>query len=1178
MFTITRKLTIMAIHASSFGQVRKQRISGPFIVKLLSFMVLLALTMRPLSLSAQVSTADVVGTITDPSGAVIIGAKVAILNVDTGIVRSTLSNDKGEYIFALLQVGAYRVTVDAPGFQKFVTSSMKLSAGDRARVDAAMIVGSASETVAVNAGTAPALDTDSSTVGSLIPDQVVHDAPLNGRNLTDLVRLSAGVSTGLGGSGAGPALVVGYSSVSEDSRPYSAYSANGQSGNVNTNLLDGSENNERVYGIIGARPSLDAVQEVSVQTNLYTAEVGRTAGGAVDIITKSGTNKLQGSVYEYLRNDLFDSKLLSGQPKAELRQNQFGGSLGGPIKKGKTFFFADYEGYRQIAGSANTELVPTDDERTGNFSSLCAPGSPSAGSTLCTNYNGGVLTALDPVGAAYVSLYPHANYSGSPTYNYISTALRGAQNTGTYDARIDHHINQANTLIGHYTLNDYTTAYAGEFPGVTLNGTTVYGGGNETADQLAEKVSLDYVHVFSTRLLLNLKASYMRYSNQAMPSNSKGTATLIGFPCNDTSCVNTSIGGAESGIPQILFPFNSYATLGDQNSLPLRNYDDTYQYASSVIWSRGTHSIKSGIGLIRRQALFLQGGAGAIGRFNFEGELTGNPIADLLLGAAQMEIRGPQLVAQHLRTWEPSAYIQDDWRFNKRLTLNLGVRYDVFTPYTEKDGYIANFDLQSELVVSPSLLGDNHTGPTAGVSTQFTNFAPRLGFSASLGHNMVVRGGFGMTYFVTAAGQGAANYTGVANPPFLNNAGCGIAGSEETIGCTGDFVYSDAYTPASLGYAKLSAGLPLPVFDVTLATDRSNYSGLRVYGTSPNMPTPYLEQWSLQLEKQLGANVFTLGYVGNAGRHLTVNDNANQQVTETNGTTYYPLTLVGGTAIWWYSDFGTSSYNALQLLYSRRFAKGLTTNATYTWSHDLDVTDAGGQIFCPAKTCLIDNPSGSPITSGPLYDWGNSSLDLRHHVTAMSSYELPFGKSLKGAMGEIAKGWGVYGTASWETGAPFSVSNGHGLSGTPFMSDRPDMIANPYKAGNVTLPNGTTCTGPSALNVPVSYNGSVAKYAFNPCAFLGQTPGTFGNERRNQLFGPHTWTMNMAAGKEFPIYENMRLLFRAEAFNFTNTTNDSSPGNTLGGGFMSPGPSTLGIVARGANAGRQVQFALRLSF
>jgi hypothetical protein len=552
--------------------------------------VLAVLALAALSVKAQVNTADVVGTITDPSGAVVANAAVTIKNVDTGITRVDQANSKGEYVFTLLQVGTYQVSVEARGFKSYVAKDVTLAVGDRARIDAALQVGGVAETVAVSASTAPALDTDTSSVGALLPSQILSDMPLNGRNLTDLIRLAPGV-TGNMGTSQGATMAVGYGIKTQDSRPYSSYSANGQTSETNNNMVDGADNNEVVFGVVGIRPSLDSVQEVQVQTNLYTAETGRTAGGAVDVITKSGTNGLHGSFYEFLRNDVLNDKLITGATtKPELRQNQFGASLGGPIKKDKTFFFGDYEGFRQVAGQAVTALVPSTNEIGGNFSDLvsgnlnylCKGRTGSIGGSsnclLQQLYNEGIyslsgqggagINTFDTMGAKMLTLFPapNANLTTSMAtlistggFNYENQP-RQTQYVTTYDGRVDHHFRQADTLTGHYTFNDFATDVPSSYPAVS----GAYGGGGDLSKERAQMLSLDELHIFRPNLLLDIKANYLRFANNVGANNGLNAATTFGWPCNATSCINSPVGGANIGFPGISQGTGiSYAAWGD---------------------------------------------------------------------------------------------------------------------------------------------------------------------------------------------------------------------------------------------------------------------------------------------------------------------------------------------------------------------------------------------------------------------------------------------------------------------------------------------------------------------------------------------------------------------------------------------------------------------------------------
>jgi hypothetical protein len=376
----------------------------------------------------------------------------------------------------------------------------------------------------------------------------------------------------------------------------------------------------------------------------------------------------------------------------------------------------------------------------------------------------------------------------------------------------------------------------------------------------------------------------------------------------------------------------------------------------------------------------------------------------------------------------------------------------------------------------------------------------------------------------------------------------------------------------------------MPPWDLATAkanilSGRNAYPGM-ILPVGMNNVTPYLEQWSLQTEKQYGSNVITLGYVGNTGRHLHVGANIFGPVTTAEGNSNPALNLMSHSTrgIYMNETIGTSNYNSLQVLYSRRFAAGLTSNVSYTWSHGLGLgvlsqEGPANSLACPRYGCLVDNPGhiDSPKTVGTNYDYGNTEMDLRHRITYMTSYDLPFGKSKKGIMGAAVKGWGVSGSGYWQTGSPFSVNyNGMLLSGA-VMGPRADQVANPHKMGTITIP---TLDGQGASCTPTT--GAV----FNTCAF--QQPltdpinyplstGYYGNQRRNQLFGPHTWSVNAGAGKNFALGERYKATFRAESFNLTNTTNDGTPGGTLAS-------STFGLAPRTGSTGRQFQFGLRLSY
>ena len=443
----------------------------------------LALALTTLPSVAQETTGDILGTVVDESGLVVPGATVTIQSLATHETRIVKSSDTGDFVVNLLNPGNYSVTATAQGFKTYAVLSVALAAGDRARVNVKLSIGGTNETVTVEA-VASELHTDSSVLSHTVDQKQTEDLPLNGRNFVQLVQLAPGVNEG-------PPDSLTNGTKLDDRRQSASISVNGQSDILNNEMIDGADNNERLIGTVAVRPSLEAISEISVQTNTYTAEVGRTGGGIVNIITKSGSNQFHGSLFEYFRNDVLDTSTFNfgvKLPKNELRQNQFGGSIGGPIKKDKTFFFFDYEGYRQVAGTAPQSLiVPTlyEEEHPGDFSDTGGP----------------VLTAaqIDKAGLAYFGFYPAPN-SGANTFvgNYKNT-----QYSTDYDARIDQIFNSNNTLYGRFAYNKVLTDSPGPFPDVTFNNDTFnpsfIGNGLGSANDLAYTGSLNYVHTFTSR-------------------------------------------------------------------------------------------------------------------------------------------------------------------------------------------------------------------------------------------------------------------------------------------------------------------------------------------------------------------------------------------------------------------------------------------------------------------------------------------------------------------------------------------------------------------------------------------------------------------------------------------------------------------------------------------------------
>jgi hypothetical protein len=1060
-------------------------------------------------------------------------------------MRTTQTTKSGDYTFTLLQIGSYEVKVAANGFKTYAAQNIRLMAGDRARVDAKMTIGATSENVSVSAEAAPMLQTDSSTVGSTIPERNVQEVPLNGRNLTDLVLMSAGVSGSVANS-------LSNGSRQDDSRASSAYVVNGQSDLNQNNQIDGMDNNERRIGVVEVKPSIDGIQEVTVQTSMYTAETGRTAGGVVQIVTKSGTNQFHGSAYEFLRNNYFDawSKFATYQPI--LKQNQFGGSLGGPILKKKTFFFGDYEGLRQVSTTPATSTVPS-----AALEAAVANGDLATIDTLLANNGDGATgdeptitngaTALtmvaagsiNPIAKSLFALYPkptNADGSNCQTGVNYCTNQRKTQNSNTFDTRIDQHFNDNNTLNGRVSYNKTVTSTASPFPAV---GGVTQGGVN--AQQPEMNISANYIHVFKPTLVLNLKGGYTYSKNFYMPSDPQNVATTMGFDCDAANCINTTVNGATNGLPGISVSGLSRSVaeptqLGEAGWVPLLVKDNTFQYIGSLTWSKGAHSFKFGVTSLRRQIMGVQSQ-------NTYGSLGFYTIGDLLVGNVASKARVIATDNPHLRTWEPSAYAQDDWRIKSWLTLNLGIRYDIYTPYTEVNGYISNFDPNQELLISPDLLGAQHSSKTAGVPTDYTNLQPRIGFSASLPHGYVLRGGFGTTYFPNTLGPNAT----LQNAPYQYSMSC--AASILPPGQTSSTLAFGAAGLCQNVTSSMKEGLPDPIANISLATDPTTYAGTTINAIPVDLKSSLLIQYSLQAQKEWRQNVISVGYVGNLGRHLANFLNLNQPTPNGVGDAsnyLYPSLTVNGSAptIDTLTSYGTSNYNALQASFQRRATKGLTTSINYTWSHtlnDAELLNEGGGMNpqCTRAGCVVDLGLGlgTHVSAGPSeYDYGNGQLDIRHRVTALVTYTLPFAKNAHGLLAVVAKGWNTNLMGTYQSGMPFQIqlstaqgppgSSATGWAGVPGGADG--------------SPNQTCSAKRSHKNSADAVNAW-----FDVSCFTLQKQYTFGNSRKDQVFGPGQENANISLVKETNITEALRLQFRAEVFNITNTPALGQPGGSF---------------------------------
>ncbi len=1029
-----------------------------------------------------------------------------------------------------------------------------MRAGDTPRVDANLAVGETTQTVIVEA-TTPLLQSENSTLQSSVNQLAVQDLPLNGRNFVQLVQLVVGANEGPPGSltnGTKP----------DDKRQSASFSANGQSEVLNNQMIDGMDNNESLIGSVGIRPSVDAVSEIRVQTSVYSADTGRTGGAAVNIITKSGTNHIHGTAYEYFRNDVFNSypfqfgkpacsatvKYPACNPKQELRQNQFGASIGGPIFKGKTFYFGDYEGFRLVSGvNPSVSTVPTAFEEQ-NFGNLSDQPNPANQFPITTNFgttnSGFAPTAaaagltVDPVAADYMKFYPAPTSTAGGTCTTPGVASTCSLLTGqfvgiaintqfshVFDIRIDHQIDANNQLFGRYSYNNVKTWNPGVFGASTVAGVTLNPTGGGYSPSNDHSVALSYSHTFNQNLIGQLQVGYLRVVDSTYPAFF-GNGNTVG-PAADTAfgMPGVNISGFTSGLAHVGMASGGYTALGGGAFTPLTDQTQAYQGLATVTYTRGAHNFKFGGGLIRRHLTSVQSAAG-LPQYTMSGALWGFETGIYSTDSRLLATTNP-----HYRRWEPSVYAQDDWHVTSNTTFNLGVRYDVFTPLTEINNNISTWNPVTEVIM---VAGTPGVSPSANVRTYYGNVAPRIGFATTIKQGLVLRGGFAFSYYPD---QITSNAT-PKNPPLLAS--------------FGPFPSSSA--PA--GYQYLRNGNPALGTALFQNINPANPVGAIRAATDPNFRPGMVEQFNVSIQKDFRGNVLTVAYVGNLERHTP------QSFTDLNAPSPAdPRVYVPGSNAWnalrpyyskypglntigWYASEGSGSYHAAQVSFERRLTHGLSFNTNYTYSRNLDNAVGMSNQNTTAYGYWV------PVSHS--YDYGNSDLDLRNRFVVSVNYTLPFAQKATGFAGQAFKGWQVNTITGWNAGQPVTPVNSTSISGTESTNggDRPSRVANP------TISNKTI------------------SHFFNTAAYQQQPYGTLGASERNTLYGPHYRHVDLSLIKQFPIRESTHLEFRAEGFNITNTANFSTPN------VIPQTTSTYGTITAmsPSYSPRVIQFALKLVY
>jgi carboxypeptidase family protein len=1068
--------------------------------------------------AAAQGTADIVGRVTDPGGGALPGATVTARDLATNIARTTATSGTGDYTFTALPVGAYEVKTESSGF-KTETSRVTLATGDRARVDVKLQLGAVSESVVVT-GDVQQLQTDESHVASQLNRQIVESVPIVGRNIVNIIQLTPGAA-----EGQATATISG--NRPDDRRQTSAVAINGMRENENRQMVDGVDNEERVMGGMGIKPSLEAIQEVNVKTNSYSADNGRTLSAVINIVTKSGTNEFHGSAYEFLRNQNFDARSFFAPTRPLNHQNQFGGSLGGPIKKDKTFFFVDYDQDRINNQTNFVETVPTTRMHTGDFSELPSriydplTGGPGRARTP---FDGNKIlpSQFDSRAVNLMALYPLPNLPGLAN-NYAYNGP-GQQTNQTTDVRIDHHFNTKDSIFGRYSYNLTNGVTPSQCPPAQVLGHTfdptcntggvsgIYSGPYHT---FAHNAVGNWLRVWGPTLITQVTYNFSRpLTSASRPSaNPANAATLFGF-----QNVNYTSDPITGGLPWFEMHPLSYAAIGDPTFLPMETEDHNHQIEGSITKTKSAHSIKIGGGVIFR--LFgVQQSQYPRSTWQFDSSLTnngsgsgGNTFASFLLGYPALEQRTHFPIHPLNRTKEPNVYIQDDWRATSWLTLNLGLRYEIFTPLTEAENRIAGFRpaLGRIVVASPS-------DPTVGVQTDYSNIGPRAGFAASLPGKFVFRSGMGIVYDPIL--RGGSSF--LKNPPFTEN--FGPLTSAGSAGGLPNLFLSDVPPPLAFGDPTNPAG----VLSQPVTTYKS----------------PRSIQFNGFLEKQLGGFVISAGYVGHRADRMPINQNINLPPVGPGPVqsrrpyfSQYPL-LTNITMI---SNLGEMTYDSGQFKVDRRYSKGLTLSSSLTWAH-------------AQQNSLLPWDQHS-------FTWGNiPTYDIRFKWVGIASYELPWGGTLHGVAHGFLAGWQTNFVAFWSTGLDYSIVNASPQTNVGATTD------GTFGGRNGDSPNliGDPNSGPNIHTV---------QRWFNTAAFALQPAFTVGNLGPGTMHGPPQRRLDIALSKSLHVRERQTVQIRVESFNVTNTASFQPPDGNFGS-------TTFGSISSTGNAPpRQMQFGVKYLF
>ena len=1106
-------------------------------------MVLTFVVVAAASLAAQTFRGTILGTVTDASGAVVTGAKVTVRNTSTGLERTTDTSADGSYSIPELPIGAYNVTITQSGFQTFVANGVTVDVATERRVDAALKTGEVSTRVEVSADQLPIVDTTSAELGGTLTSDTIETLPVNGRDYTKLIYLNPGVA----GSP---------DQISDSPGSYGTFSMNGSRGRSNNFLLDGTDMNDGyrndpaineagVFGDPATILPIDAVAELRVLSN-YEAEYGRNSGAIVNIVTKSGTNQWHGSLLEFWRDGSLGARnyFNSAGGKNPFHNNQFGGSFGGPIVKDKTFFYVNYEGQRETGAQAGTSCVPDPRQIAADEAAI---GTPNAVTTA--------LLARNPwptpnINVTFTPSLPGEGFDiGCPDVPNLATSTHFKNRVDSMIAKIDHNFNASNMLTGRYYFGDSDQS----FPFAQLGGGLLPGFNTVTPTRV-QLVSLSWVKVVNSAQVNEARFGWNRFAEGFLPEDHTFNPSSIGL--------DTGVGPSDYGLPAITMA--SFSQIGATSSVPRNRVDTNLHFVDNYSWKRGRHDLKFGYEFRRTTIMHVID-------HNFRGTLDFGSLTDFLNGVPDDGAQISGFTRRHTSENSHGLYVQDSFRINPKLTLNLGMRWDYFGVVKEKDNLFWSFDPASDAIVQVGTSG----GRSNLYNPDYNNFAPRIAFAYDTTGKgkTVIRGGWGLFY------------DAFSQDIFLGHL------PWNCVFCPGPAYPGSSLLFGSANTTALAAGSPV-------------YSGFGPNGdffaADPNMRTPYIQNFNLNVQQQLTSKaVLQVGYVGTKGTKLfqfyDINQPNQAQITAADlacvpdipNKVYCPsgYGVPRPYAAAFYLDQEKSSansiYHALQTSLKVSGWHGLTTQANFVWSHSID-TASDLEEFLPNQA----QPQNSTIPAG---DRGNSSFDIRRRFTWNFGYAFP---TFMGDHKRLTGGWSVNGILNLQDGQPWQLNYEFegDYSGAGEGFDRPDQIGTPRYSSNplqyIDLSAfAAPCTWGNTLN-----DGSADE--------TNCVPGSrhFGSLRRNSLKGPSFKELNFSIAKNTPITERVNLLIGVDFFNLFNHPNFANPAmpnfiadigapNASDGthagqfyGLGATGDVGIGNPFLGGGGPRGIQFSAKLTF